>query len=64
VLSREHISEHAWDENYDPFSTVIDVYVARLRKKIDQEGDTPLLTTVRGAGYRLDEPTPADHARR
>jgi DNA-binding response OmpR family regulator len=63
VLTREHISEHAWDENYDPFSNVIDVYVARLRRKIDQEGDTPLLATVRGAGYRLDEPAPAEHAR-
>jgi DNA-binding response OmpR family regulator len=64
VLTREHISEHAWDENYDPLSNVIDVYVARLRKKIDQEGDSPLLLTVRGAGYRLGEPTLADRALR
>ncbi|MHB0947589.1 MAG: response regulator transcription factor [Gemmatimonadaceae bacterium] len=56
VLTREHISEHAWDENYDPFSNVIDVYVARLRKKIDGPGEEPLLHTIRGAGYRLGEP--------
>lgn len=34
-------------------SNVIDVYIARLRRKIDGEGETPLLSTVRGAGYRL-----------
>lgn len=53
VLTREQISEHAWDENYDPFSNVIDVYIARLRRKLEQEGERPLLATVRGAGYRL-----------
>jgi DNA-binding response OmpR family regulator len=53
VLTRERISEHAWDANYDPASNVIDVYVARLRRKIDGPGEPPLLETVRGAGYRL-----------
>jgi DNA-binding response OmpR family regulator len=53
VLTREHISEHAWDENYDPFSNVIDVYIARLRRKLEQAGEPPLLETVRGAGYRM-----------
>ena len=56
VLSREHISEHAWDQNYDPFSNVIDVYVGRLRRKIDAPGEPPMLETVRGAGYRLAVP--------
>jgi len=56
VLTREHISEHAWDDNYDPFSNVIDVYIARLRRKIDGPGETPLLATVRGAGYRIGTP--------
>jgi two-component system, OmpR family, copper resistance phosphate regulon response regulator CusR len=55
VLTREHISEHAWDENYDPASNVIDVYIGRLRRKIDAEGETPMLHTIRGAGYRLGE---------
>lgn len=56
VLTREYISEHAWDDNYDPFSNVIDVFIARLRKKIDQTGEPPLLSTIRGAGYRLSAP--------
>jgi DNA-binding response OmpR family regulator len=53
VLTRERISAHAWDDNYDPFSNVIDVYLARLRRKVDAPGEAPLLQTVRGAGYRL-----------
>jgi DNA-binding response OmpR family regulator len=53
VLTREQISEHAWDDNYDPASNVIDVYIRRLRMKIDQPGETPLIHTVRGAGYRI-----------
>jgi len=53
VISRTQISEHAWDENYDAASNVIEVYIARLRRKIDQEGETPLLHTLRGSGYRF-----------
>jgi DNA-binding response OmpR family regulator len=62
VLTREQISEHAWDANYDPFSNVIDVYVARLRRKIDAPENPALIETVRGAGYRLA--TPAESRRR
>jgi len=54
VLGRAEISAHVWDENYDPLSNVIDVYVARLRRKVDRPGLVPLLHTVRGAGYSLD----------
>lgn len=60
VVTRERISAHAWDDNYDPASNVIDVYIARLRKKIDRSDETPLLSTIRGAGYRLGAPA---HAR-
>lgn len=56
VLTREYIGEHAWDDNFDPMSNVIDVYIARLRKKVDASDEDTLLTTVRGAGYRLAEP--------
>jgi DNA-binding response OmpR family regulator len=56
VLTREHISQHAWDDNYDPLSNVIDVYIGRLRRKIDAPGDTAMLETMRGAGYRLAAP--------
>lgn len=56
VLTREFIGEHAWDHNFDPMSNVIDVYIARLRRKIDAAGEPPLLATVRGTGYRLSVP--------
>lgn len=56
VLSRSYISEHAWDDNYDPLSNVIDVYVARLRKKIDADNEAPLVETIRGVGYRMVSP--------
>lgn len=56
VLTRERISAHAWDDNYDPLSNVIDVYVGRLRRKIDHDGEPPLVETIRGAGYRLAAP--------
>jgi len=54
VCGRAAISAAVWDENYDPFSNIIDVYVSRLRRKVDQEGLVPLIHTVRGAGYTLD----------
>ena len=53
VLTREQISEHAWDANYDAFSNVVDVYVSRLRRKIDGVGDKPLVVAIRGTGYRF-----------
>ena len=53
VVTRERISAHAWDDNYDPASNVIDVYIGRLRRKVDAPGDPPLMHTMRGAGYRL-----------
>lgn len=54
VLTRARISAKVWDENYDPASNLIDVYVARLRRKIDGPGDRPLIHTVRRTGYVLD----------
>ena len=54
VSSREQISARVWDENYDPLSNIIDVYVARLRKKIEDGDGGPYIHTVRGAGYVLD----------
>ncbi len=53
VLGREMIAEHVWDDHYDPFSNIIDVYVKRLRRKIDCAGDVPLIHTRRGEGYIL-----------
>jgi two-component system OmpR family response regulator len=45
--------EKVWDYHFDPQTNVIDVHISRLRGKIDKEFETPLLHTVRGAGYRL-----------
>ncbi|MEI6740479.1 MAG: response regulator transcription factor [Gemmatimonadaceae bacterium] len=56
VVTRQYISEHAWDDNFDPLSNVIDVYIGRLRRKIDGAGDPPLLETLRGTGYRMRDP--------
>ena len=53
VLTREDLSEQAWDENYDVFSNVIEVYILRLRKKIDAGHGVKLLRTRRGEGYVL-----------
>ena len=53
VVSRTEIAEHVWDEHYDPFSNVIDVYVQRLRRKLDRPGMESLIRTRRGEGYQL-----------
>jgi DNA-binding response OmpR family regulator len=53
VIGREEISEHVWDETFDPFSNLIEVYVNRLRNKIDSASAKPLIHTRRGAGYLL-----------
>jgi two-component system OmpR family response regulator len=53
VVTRAMLLEHVWGYHFDPQTNVIDVHVSRLRQKIDREFDSPLLATVRGAGYRL-----------
>ena len=53
VVGRAEIAEHVWDEEFDPFSNLIEVYVNRVRRKIDTKGFKPLLHTRRGAGYVL-----------
>lgn len=53
VVGRAEIAEHVWDAQYDPLSNVVDVYVQRLRRKIDQPGAESLIRTRRGDGYQL-----------
>ena len=53
VVNRSDIAEHVWDESFDPFSNLIEVYINRLRRKIDPDGSSALLQTRRGAGYIL-----------
>jgi len=55
VIGREEISAHVWDESFDVFSNSIEVYVNRLRAKIDKDFALQLLHTRRGAGYVLDD---------
>ena len=55
VIGRSEIAEHVWDETFDPFSNLIEVYVNRLRRKLGDEGGKPLLQTRRGSGYVLCE---------
>jgi two-component system, OmpR family, response regulator len=53
VLSRDRILDNLWDDEYEAFSNIVDVYVGRLRRKIDRGGGPSRFETVRGAGYRL-----------
>ena len=53
MVGRAEIAEHVWDDRYDPFSNVIDVYVQRLRRKLDRPGADSLIRTRRGEGYQL-----------
>ena len=53
VVTRTMLLEHVWDYHFDPQTNVIDVHISRLRAKIDRDFETPLLHTVRGAGYCL-----------
>ena len=54
VVGRAEIAEHVWDENFDAFSNLIEVYIKRLRTKIDDGFETKLIHTRRGAGYILE----------
>jgi DNA-binding response OmpR family regulator len=53
VYSREKILNVVWGESIDPMTNLVEVYIGKLRKKIDGEGDRPLIETLRGRGYRL-----------
>jgi DNA-binding response OmpR family regulator len=53
TVSRADIAEHVWDESYDPFSKVIEVFIQRVRRKIDDDHMVKLIRTRRGEGYML-----------
>ncbi len=55
VVTRTMLLEDVWNFHFDPSTNVVDVHISRLRKKIDDGQDSPLLHTVRGAGYRLSD---------
>ena len=58
ILSREMISEHLWDMNFEPRSNVIESFIKVLRQKLDRDFPIPLIHTVRGAGYIFSESAP------
>jgi DNA-binding response OmpR family regulator len=53
VLTRTMIAEHVWDYDFPNITNVIDVHIRALRRKLGQRGDSPLIQTVRGVGYRI-----------
>ena len=53
VVTRTMLLEGVWDYHFDPQTNVIEVHISRLRQKLDKSFSTPLLHTVRGAGYSL-----------
>jgi len=57
VVTRTELLDHVWDWSYDGVSNVVDVYVRSLREKIDRRFGVELIHTVRGAGYRVAEPS-------
>jgi DNA-binding response OmpR family regulator len=59
VFSRTRILNQVWGYNEDPLTNVVDVYIARLRRKIDTKGREPLIETLRGHGYRLKAVEPS-----
>jgi DNA-binding response OmpR family regulator len=55
VCSRNMIIEHVWDQGFDSFTNIVDVYIRYLRNKVDRDFEPPLIHTVRGVGYVLSE---------
>jgi DNA-binding response OmpR family regulator len=62
VVTHSDIVEKVWDVNFDMFSDVLKVMISRLRKKMEAEGEKPLIHTVRGVGYILKDPSDGDEA--
>ena len=60
VVSRGDIAEHVWDDSFDPMSNLIEVYIQRLRRRLDDEHAVKLIHTRRGAGYTLQAGGSAD----
>lgn len=58
VYSREKILSAVWGETMDPLTNIVEVYIGKLRRKIDGPADRPLIETLRGRGYRLAAETP------
>jgi DNA-binding response OmpR family regulator len=57
LITRQMVENHVWSYDYDGASNVVDVYIRRLRRKIDEPFEFKLIETVRGAGYRMQKPS-------
>jgi len=55
VFTRTQLCQHVWEYHFDPESNLVDVYIQRLRRKIDDGETMKLIQTVRGAGYRIED---------
>ena len=55
VVTRTMLLENVWEYHFDPQTNVIDVHISRLRSKIDKDFERPLLKTIRGAGYTIED---------
>jgi DNA-binding response OmpR family regulator len=53
VMTRAQICERVWNYDFDPGTNLVEVYIQRLRKKIDAESEEKLIETIRGVGYRM-----------
>ena len=60
VVTRSDIAEHVWDDSFDPMSNLIEVYIQRLRRRVDDGHRVRLIATRRGAGYTVAVPDDAD----
>ena len=54
VQTRTMLLESVWDIHFDPQTNVVETHISRLRAKVDKPFDKELITTIRGAGYRID----------
>jgi DNA-binding response OmpR family regulator len=57
VFTRTQLCQHVWEYHFDPESNLVDVYIQRLRRKVDDGEPVKLIQTVRGAGYRIGDTT-------
>jgi two-component system OmpR family response regulator len=55
VISRTMLLEAVWDYHFDPRTNIVDVHISKLRRAIEDQGETPLIETVRGAGYMMTD---------
>lgn len=53
TVTRSMLLNHVWDYHFEPQANVVDVHISRLRKKLDDGFDAPMIETVRGSGYRI-----------